>query len=110
MSSLFREQADRGPSSMYHIYGALYKYDKKKDKSVKNVPKSKLNVIGMVADDKMPKEGEKFVMYYHRYGNTASFGSLLLKRCVNVIKQDDCYYFEDPDSLGRYILMPCELN
>lgn len=110
MEGIFREQPDRGPSSMYHIYGALYRYNEKKDKSVKKAPKSELNVIGMVADDKMPEEGKKFVMYYHRYGNTAEFGSLSLKSCVNVVKQDDCYYFEDPESKGRYILIPCELN
>ncbi len=115
VNRMYREQPDRGPSAVFELYKSTNQYNPETDKSIRLLHRGTVCIIGVVADTDIPKEGDKFVMYYHKRNDKSYFGSLSVNKCVSVTEQEGCYYFEghlNPQRKIRdkYLLIPGEVN
>lgn len=110
LGPILRQQPTRGPASMYTIYRLKFGFNPTHDKSITKIPRETSTITGMVEDDDLPSEGGEFHMHHHRKNGLEHFGTISLEKCVNVVIDDEHYYFEDTQGIGKYLLEPCSLN
>lgn len=97
-----------GTGTIFDIYMTIFKFNYRKDKSIKELPKSEKYIRGFVEDKNMPQEGGIFRMIHHRLSERLRFGALKLEHCRNIIEEEGHYYFEANDT--PYILIPVVPN
>jgi len=95
---------------MFEIFKAKTAYKPKKDSSLSTHPRSQIGIAGFVPDKHYPEEGGSFRMFHHRTAGLLKFGDISLKSCHNVIEEDELVYFEDESGVGKYILLPYNMD
>lgn len=106
---LVRSLPNIGEGRFFDIYRAVEKF-RPGEKKLKDAKLGSIGIRGLVPNNRMPKEGDKFTMFHHSVEGIIKYGALNMETCFHVVEEEDRIYFEDEDGNGRYILVSCHMN